>query len=344
MNPEDFDRLKLGVAEWNKWRQANPEATIDLSKADLREFVFDGFDMHNVYFSEAILRGMNLTSAHLQGAIFRNADLAFAKFSKISLMGCDFSDANLERANFQFVGLENAKLLGANCRGAGFIRSELREADFNRANCNDTSFDLSNLSSAKFEGADLRSACFSGANLTQTNFKNAKMGPTNLDRISFSSEHQPLHDFTDTIECDHWLTWGQLRLIGNLPLFSASYSTLGFSLTYVNCIEAINRSKAIDFLKYPIGVPHRISLILFASIMLAFGATLYAIFCPKRIQEFAETQWVEELGHSRLQYFSDSWSRQRLLYATFAFTVIGGSVSMLLFLEFLFYAIRYLLT
>ena len=77
--------------------------------------------------------------------------------------------------------------------------------------------------------------------------------------------------------------------------------------------------------------------------MLAIGATLYAIFCPKRVQQFAETQWVEEFGHSRLQYFSDSWSKQPWLYATFGFTVIGGAVSVFLFLEFLCYAIRYLL-
>ncbi|MCF7961722.1 MAG: pentapeptide repeat-containing protein [Pirellula sp.] len=343
MNSEDLDRLKLGATVWNKWREENQFETIDLSKANLEGFIFDGFDLRLIYLADSKLREASFVRANLAGAIFRGADLRNANFQKASLQKSDFVDANLQRANFKFVGMEGANLTGANCNGASFTCSSLVEVEFVSANCQDASFDLSNLGNAIFSNADLRSACFEGAELSHAKFKDAKMGPTNLHRISFSNDHQPLHDFTETIKCDYWLTWGQLRLIGNLPLFSASYTTLGFSIAYINCVDAINRSKAIEFLNYPIGVPHRISLILIASILLAIGSTLYASFCPNRVQEFAETQWVEEFGHSRLQYFSDSWSRKRWLYATFAFTVIGGMVSILLFMEFLFYAIRYLL-
>ena len=343
MNPEDLDRLRLGAFKWNKWRTENPDATIDLSNADLEGFVFDGFSLQRVSLRNAKLCKASFKTADLEHAFLCNANLSNCIMEKTSLFGSDLTNANLEAANLRSARLTGADFSEANCTRASFVYAEIQEARFDKARCYFTDFSNARAYGAIFENSDLRYAVFDGAELTGAKFIKAIMGPTSLKRISFLDDHLPLHDFTETIRCDHWLTWGKLRLIGSLPLFSTSYTTIGFSLAYINCVEAINRSKAISFLNYPIGVPHRISLILFASIMLAIGATLYAIFCPKRVREFAETQWVEEFGHSRLQYFSDSWSRQHLLWATFVFTVLGGVVSVLLFVEFLCYAIRYLM-
>lgn len=301
MDPYVAANLKLGANGWNEWRNKKPEIKIDLSNGDFEGFSFDGYNLDQAYFLGSNLQRASFGFGSINRAVFRNANLSFAKLREVALVSADFHEANLEGANFMMANLGNANFSGSNCQGTNFLSANLLEANFTLANCQHASFNLAILGDGQFGKADLRFACLQGADLTQTKFMDCKMGPTNLQRISFIGGHQPLHDFTETIQCDHWLTWGQLRLIGNLPLFSVSYTTLGFSLTYVNCVEAINRSKVIDFLRYPIGVPYRISWILFASIMLAIGATLYAIFCPKRVQQFAETQWVEEFGHSRLQ-------------------------------------------
>lgn len=343
MDPDVAEKLKLGAVGWNEWRNKKPDIQIDLSNGDFEGFNFDGYNLDQAYFLGSKLQRASFGFGSINRAVFRSANLSFAKFCEVALVSADFYEANLEGVNFMSAFLDGANFSNSNCKGASFLSAHLQSSKFIMANCQHASFNIAILGEAEFGKADLRFACFQGADLSHTKFMDCKMGPTNLQRITFVGEHQPLHDFTETIQCDLWLTWGQLRLIGNLPLFSASYTALAFSLTYINCVEAINRSKAIDFLKYPIGVPHRVSMILFASIMLAIGATMYAIFCPKRVQQFAETQWVEEFGHSRLQYFSDSWSRQRWLWATFVFTVLGGTVSVLLFVEFLCYAIRYLM-
>ncbi len=343
MNPEDLDRLKLGATEWNKWRGLHPGATIDLSNADLEEFVFDGFDLTEVNFANANLCHASFAKSSMSRAMLRGAHLSAAKFRNVSLVSCDLFEGNLEGAKFLLCNLNKADLSLANCKGTSFLSAELSDAKFLKANCQYAAFSLALLSNANFFGSDLRFASFEGSDLSSAKFKDVKMGPTNLLRIAFESPHQPLHDFTDTIQSSYWLDWGSLRWVGKLPLFSASYTTLGFSIAYINCVAAINRSQAIDFLKYPIEVPHRISSILIASILMAIGSTLYALFCPSRVQEFAETQWVEEFGHSRLQYFSDSWRRRGLLYATCFFTMLGGLLSLLLFFEFLIYAIGYLL-
>lgn len=347
MDPYVAANLKLGPVSWNEWRHKKPEIKIDLSNHNFEGFNFDEYNLEDANFIGSNLQRASFGFSGINRAVFRNANLSSVKFRQVALLSADFQEANLEGVNFMMANLERANFSGSNCQGAKFISSNLLESNFTLANCRHASFNLSILGNGQFGETDLRFACLQAADLTQTKFMKCKMGPTNLHRISFSGSngehHQPLHDFTETIQCDHWLTWGRLRWIGKLPLFSVSYSTLGFGLTYVNCVEAINRSKVVTFLNYPIGVPHRISMILFASVMLAIGATLYAYRCPKRIQQFDETQWVEEFGHSRLQYFADSWSDRPWLYPTFAFTVIGGVVSVWLFLEFLWYAMKYLL-
>jgi uncharacterized protein YjbI with pentapeptide repeats len=77
-NAEQLAILKAGVEGWNTWREANPDAgldvAIDLTGADLRD---------------AILSSANLRDADLYGANFSGADLRQV----------DMTDANMGSAN-----------------------------------------------------------------------------------------------------------------------------------------------------------------------------------------------------------------------------------------------------
>jgi uncharacterized protein YjbI with pentapeptide repeats len=69
-NKEQLAILKQGVAVWNKWREENPDAKIDL-------------------------RGVKLDRIDLSGANFRNADIRDASFRFASIEEADFNGAIL---------------------------------------------------------------------------------------------------------------------------------------------------------------------------------------------------------------------------------------------------------
>jgi uncharacterized protein YjbI with pentapeptide repeats len=88
--------LRRSVAEWNRWRAENPQATPDLAGAGLR-----GLDL-----SGANLAGTELTGADLRGTILEGSSLA----------GSELAAANLFKAV-----LDGADLDGADLRGVRFL-------------------------------------------------------------------------------------------------------------------------------------------------------------------------------------------------------------------------------
>lgn len=149
-NPEQLEILKQNVNGWNKWRQGNASAVIDLRQANLRE---------------GKLRGADLSLANLE-----NADL----------IGVDFSFADLREAN-----LTAAKLVRANFTGANLTKADLREAILTRANLHNAklmqsnlaecSLYIANLDKANLSGANLKNVDLSGAHLIQTIVEGAKI-------------------------------------------------------------------------------------------------------------------------------------------------------------------------
>ena len=67
-NRKQLAILKQGVAAWNKWREEEPDAKINL-------------------------RGAKLDELNLSGANFRKADIRGASFKRSILTGTDFSMA-----------------------------------------------------------------------------------------------------------------------------------------------------------------------------------------------------------------------------------------------------------
>jgi uncharacterized protein YjbI with pentapeptide repeats len=132
---EQVKRLKQGVREWNEWRTANSETSVDLSDANLSD----------AHLSDANLLDANLCDTNLIEAILVNATLAGANLSGADLSGAILIGANLIRANLSETNLINAILNNAN----------LTDANLNNADLSGTDLMYVNLSNANLNGATL---------------------------------------------------------------------------------------------------------------------------------------------------------------------------------------------
>jgi len=154
-NEEQLAILKQGVAVWNKWREDNPNNTIDLAGADLRRA-----NLVEVDFSEANLGDANLWRACLNKANLRHANLWNAYLSRAELVSANLFHADLWNCDLHVANLEQADL-----RGAGLGNA--------------------NLSHAVLVGADLMDASLPGANLTQSDIRNADLTKADLSGAIF---------------------------------------------------------------------------------------------------------------------------------------------------------------
>ncbi len=108
-NAEQLALLKAGVQGWNKWREENPEAKIDLTGANLQEADLPNIDLH-----EANLREADLIRANLRGSNLRGANLWDADLTGANLREADLRDTDLTAANLWGVILWDTNLAGAN--------------------------------------------------------------------------------------------------------------------------------------------------------------------------------------------------------------------------------------
>jgi len=120
------------------------------------------------------------------------------------------------------------------------------------------------------------------------------------------------------------------------------------SLIIINGVGFLNDHKfVVSALRYPLPIPDRTTLLFVSSIFLAIGSTIFKVACPSRIQEFSETQWVEQHGHPRLHYLAVSMSwrswRRPAQWATAFFTLLGGLLALWLMIDSIKLAISYLI-
>lgn len=90
--------LRTDKAEFQRIREQDPRAELDLSGADL---------------SACDLAGVSLAGATLRDACLRGADCTKASFRFADLSGADLRGAKLEGANLHQANLEGANLEGA---------------------------------------------------------------------------------------------------------------------------------------------------------------------------------------------------------------------------------------
>jgi hypothetical protein len=133
-NDEDLDRLRQGIIVWNRWREQNPEAHVDLSWANLA--------------GENLAGGANLTGANLNWANLHRADL----------LGAELGTANLHRADLRRAELGAAELGAANLTEANLREANLREANLRGACLSNANLRQATLIDSRLDGANLTGA------------------------------------------------------------------------------------------------------------------------------------------------------------------------------------------
>jgi hypothetical protein len=114
-NREHIEAVLNGKKAIAKWREENPDTTLDLSDANLSGANLFDANLSRVNLSRADLSDANLFRADLFEANLSGANLSDAKLSYANLSRADLSGANLSDAN-----LSGANLSGANFSGAKF--------------------------------------------------------------------------------------------------------------------------------------------------------------------------------------------------------------------------------
>ena len=138
--------LYQGVEAWNRWREENPDAFIDLKDAQLMHA-----NLENANLAEADLQKANLSFAHVKNANLAFSNLESAVLSFGNFKGTNFTAANLENAYLEDANLIGAKLSEANLKNAIMANSNLKNA---------------HLADANVEGTILKAVNFRNANLS----------------------------------------------------------------------------------------------------------------------------------------------------------------------------------
>ncbi len=174
-NEEQLSILKQGVEVWNKWRDENPNITIDLNFANLDHANLRRFNLSKANLFRSSLIGSDLFSADLDGANLRNAnltgaELSIAKLNKAVLYQANLSEVSLVNAALNSAILEETHLAGANLRKAKFENASFIKTHFEKVNLCD---------------ADLLETNFREIDLFETDLTNAMVGLTIFSFVQF---------------------------------------------------------------------------------------------------------------------------------------------------------------
>jgi uncharacterized protein YjbI with pentapeptide repeats len=169
-NAEQLEILKQGVKIWNKWRAANPETVVHLSRADLKNFDLSMVNLSGCYLEGTILKNTDLSDANLSGAQLGETNLQGAVLKRTNLSKAWLIEANLSGANLDKADLTRAFLESAFLRSANLTSAILREARLTVAD-----LVMANLTGADLTGAVLNGANLSGADLTEANLSEAEL-------------------------------------------------------------------------------------------------------------------------------------------------------------------------
>jgi uncharacterized protein YjbI with pentapeptide repeats len=277
-NTTQLEKLKSGVAAWNKWREENSDMEIDLSEAKLAEVNLTEANLTGASLYGADLRKANLTDANLTGANLNKANLSDAHLSGAKLSGAylggvyplkilkqgvegwnklreenpgmeiDLTEASLIRANLASANLAGAILSGSNLNKADLIGADLTGATLYVADLSESKLCEAKLigadfTRAKFVGADLTSANLTGSILNEADLSGANLTRADLTRAKLSGAF-PLEILKQGVEV--WNKWREENPGMEIDLTGVSltgdditnYTLSGVNLSGVNLRDA----------------------------------------------------------------------------------------------------------
>lgn len=334
-----------------------------LGQVDFRGATLKGADLEGAGLEHASLKGANMTGAILKNANLAGQNLAGVTLCKADLTGANLDRTSLHGANLKGVVLAGAVLRGVELSRDDLTGANLRACDLSRANLTHTLLAGADLSgacldaaicvAANFEGAEIAGASFKEANLSSANLKGARgaAGARDLDKVRLNRSGGGDVAYFETCErgwSERWLDWEKLRTVGALPLFAASYSVLILIPVFFYGLDMFNDKVAainawaeqvatssdttLQSLAAPIRdllhkwpIPGQSLLLLISTFLLATASTIYTFACPSRIKEFSRDQWVDQLGHSLIHYWSLSWKRKWLRLIASVCYALGGA-------------------
>lgn len=133
-NRQHLSLLKDSIANWNNWRDENPDITPDLSSADLSRTDLRAAKLRSTKLVRADLHDANLSGNDLSNVNLSEANLNGANLSGVSLIRANLSDAVLSKANLSGTNLMWANLVEADLRDTNLMYSQLVETNFSNAN------------------------------------------------------------------------------------------------------------------------------------------------------------------------------------------------------------------
>lgn len=362
LSSSSFKKSKLERANFDAANLANANLKgADLSRANFRGAVLIGARLEDALYERTIFDGAKLDGC----SVTQGANMRGSSFVRASLKTCV-----LRFVSFESCDLSHSRIDDSNCANACFDHAELKEASLKNANLVGCSFYRSILLGASLELADLEKATLEGAFLRETSVSGAKFmfvrGLSrcyDLDRVRIGNSLPSYVDLVSVPAIDRLLSWDMLRVVGRLPLFAVSYFALILMPFLFYLLEMFN-NKVDQIRKVAASVPAesmrgflakgildhlhaepvpRLSFLLFiCTIVLAIGATIYAVLCPPRIKEFSRDQWRDQLGRSLLHYLPFSWKHRWARLACAACYALGGGGVLLVLLSKLAGALVYL--
>ncbi|HEX6292948.1 MAG TPA: toll/interleukin-1 receptor domain-containing protein [Herpetosiphonaceae bacterium] len=173
-NEEHLAILRLGVWQWNKWREENPDVRPDLSHAELQK--------PNRHMPD--FRGTIFARRDFERIIFEETKPHRAHFEGANFHGVDLSEANLYAAILDDANLQDAILYGANLRGVSFRDAKLQGALVQKVDLTE-----SHLIRTNFYRADLCGVNLSPSLLSDVQMKRAKIGGTIFANVDLRDIH-----------------------------------------------------------------------------------------------------------------------------------------------------------
>lgn len=311
-NQKHIEMISLSEDELRKWREQDPKNILDLSDAD-----FTGQTIYQA----------SLNYANLENANFKNAELTNVDLFSATLKGVNFENATINNVN-----LNNVKdFTGVNFKNTKFLKTEFHSLDLSSLNFENTDFSYAQINFVNFDNSQFKGTIFYESNLATVSFKNARYLNKAKNLLTTKSPRDIKYfEFCDRNIINRFIDWEILRVLGKLPLFGASYLALisiplffyilakfnehidiiklwSSNITSNSPEYIVNLANIISSKLSPVAVPQQSLLLLFSTIFLALGATIYALLCPSRIKEFSRDQWVDQLEKPLLHYWPLAW-------------------------------------
>ena len=169
-NMEHVQLVRRGRDHVSRWKEANPNESLDLNAAY----------MSYVRAPQVDISGADLRNSDLMGAVMRRANLSGCYLNPSHLYHADLRESNLTNALFNGSNMRGADLRGADLSGADLDRTVLSDADLSGANLTNANLQRCSLIGANLSGTNLTGANFSGANLVRTNLSGATLNDADM--------------------------------------------------------------------------------------------------------------------------------------------------------------------